>query len=110
MQSDQTPVGQIGVTGITALLGQVATLGRTAQAIAGELARLSEENIDVGAKAVEKLRDARSLQDVASIHTDLVRESMEKSQVHFRKIAEIAAAAPAHTIEYYREFISTFAE
>jgi hypothetical protein len=110
MQTDQTPVGQIGVTGFTALLGQIATLGRTAQAIAGELARLSEENIDVSAKAVEKLRGARSMQDVASIQTDLVRESIEKSQSRFKKIAEIAAAAPGHTVENYRAFVASFTE
>jgi hypothetical protein len=103
-------MGNIGVTGMTALLGQVATLGRTAQAIAEELAKLSEENINVSARAVEKLRAARTLQDVASIQTDLVRESIEKSQNHLKKIAEIAVAAPAHTVENYREFMASFTE
>lgn len=110
MQSDQTPVGQIGVTGYTAMLGQVASFGRTAQAIVGELARLSETNIEVSAKAVEKLRGARSLQDVAAIQTDLMRESIEKSQAHFKKIAEIAAASSGHAVETYREFVSNLTD
>jgi hypothetical protein len=71
---------------------------------------LSEANIDVSNRAVEKLSGARSLQDVASIQTELVRESIAKSQNHFRKIAEIAASTSGHAVENYREFVSTFTE
>ena len=110
MPQNQTSTGEIGVTGFSALLAQVANIGRTAQAIAGEMARLSEDNIDITARTAEKLRAAKSLQDVTSIQTDMIKESFEKTQGHVRKIAEIAAATPAHVVDNYREFVATLSE
>ncbi len=110
MQQDQTATGQIGVTGYSALLGQFANFGRAAQAIAGEMARLSEVNIDITTRTAEKLRAAKSLQDVTSIQTDMMMESFEKTQGHVRKIAEIAVTAPAHAVDNYREFVSTMSD
>jgi hypothetical protein len=110
MPQDQTSTGQIGVTGYSALFGQFANIGRAAQAIAGEIARLSEDNIEITAKTAEKLRAAKSLQDVTSIQTDMMKESFEKTQGHVRKIAEIAVAAPAHVVDNYREFVSTISD
>ena len=110
MPQDQTSTGQTGVPGFSALLGQVANMGRTAQAIVGEMARLSEDNIEITAKTAEKLRTAKSLQDVTSIQTDMIKESFEKTQGHVRKIAEIAATTPASVVDNYREFVSTISD
>jgi hypothetical protein len=110
MPQDQTSTGQIGVTGFSALLGQVMDIGRTAQAIAGEMTRLSADNIEITARTAEKLRAAKSLQDVTSIQTDMIKESFEKTQGHVRKIAEIAAATPAHVVDNYREFVATISD
>ena len=90
-------------------------MGRTAQAIAGEMARLSEDNIEITARTAEKLRTAKSLQDVTSIQTDMIKESFikesfEKTQGHVRKIAEIAVTTPASVVESYREFVSTLSD
>jgi hypothetical protein len=110
MPQNQTSTGQIGVTGYSILIGQFADIGRTAQAIAGEIARLSEDNIEITARTAEKMRAAKSLQDLTSIQTDMIKESFEKTQTHVRKIAEIAVAAPAHVVDHYREFVSTLSD
>ena len=114
MPQNQTSTGQIGMPGYlpgySALLGQFANIGRTAQAIAGEIARLSEDNIEITAKTAEKMLAAKTLQDLTSIQTDMIRESFEKTQGHVRKIAEITAATPAHVVDNYREFVSMISD
>jgi hypothetical protein len=96
---------QTAVFGMNALLGNMSSFGRRAQAIAGEFAKMSEENLAASSKAAERLRGATSLQEVAAIQTDLVRESLECASDHYRKIAEIAASAPQDFARGYSEMM-----
>ena len=85
-------------------------MGRKAQEIAGEFARISEENLNAGSKAAERLRDAKSLQDVTSIQSDLMKEFYETLSEHTRKIAEIASSTPKEMAQKYQEFFSAVSE
>lgn len=109
MASQQT-MEQTSSNGLASLLGGVSTFGRKAQAIAGEFAKLSEENLGAGTKAAEKLRDARSLQDVTAIQSDLLKESFETTNNHYRKIAEIAVSTPQEVAKSYHEFLSAMTD
>jgi hypothetical protein len=106
----QQNIEQAGSNSLASIFGGVSTIGRKAQAIAGELGKLSEENLGAGTKAAEKLRDAKSLQDVTSIQSDLLKESFETTNGHFRKIAEIAASTPQEVAKSYQEFLSAITE
>lgn len=101
---------QTAVSGFNVFLGNVSNLGRRAQAIVGEIAKMSEENIGASTKAAERLREARSYRDVTSIQTDLMKESYECTTAHYRKIAEIAATTPQEMAQGYRELISAITE
>ncbi len=109
MASVQQPF-ETGRNGLASILGGFANMGRKAQEIAGEFAKMSEENIGAGSKAAERLRDAKSLQDVTSIQTDLMKESYETMNAHYRKIAEIAASTPKELAQNYHEFLSVVAD
>lgn len=100
------PMERTAVTGMASIFGGVSSFSRRAQAIAGEFAKMSEENLGAGAKAAERLRDAKSLQDFMTIETDLMKELIETTNAHYRKIAEIAASTPQELAESYREFLS----
>src|SRR5271166_3065651 len=90
-------------SGMHAPFAVLAGMGRRAQAIAAEITKMSQENIDAGAKAAQKLRDVRSLPEVIDIQTDLVRATFETLGAHYPRIAEIATSTPAEIIRSYQE-------
>jgi hypothetical protein len=96
--------------GIPAPFAVIAGMGRKVQAIASEITELSQQNIDAGAKAVQKLREVKSLPEVIDIHTDLVKTTFENLSAHYPRIAEIAAATPVELIESYQEAFGKIAE
>jgi len=101
---------QTNMKGFASILGGVSNFGRKAQAIAGEFAKLSEENIGAGTKAAERLREAKSLEDVTTIQTDLLKESFETINSHYQKIAAIAVSAPQEMAASYREFFAAMTD
>ena len=110
MASTQQPMGQIAASSLGALFGNISQLGRKAQEIAGEFARMSEENLGAGARAAERMRDAKSIDEVASIQTDLMRETYECSASHYRKIAEIAVSTPPEIARNYQNLVSAVSQ
>jgi hypothetical protein len=82
------------LSGLKALLGGFSSVTRNMQAIAGEIAKISEDSLEAGTKATERLRNARSLQEVTEIQSDLLKDSYAKTINHYQKIAELALSAP----------------
>ena len=106
----QQPMEQTAVSGFRTFMGGMSSVGRTAQAIAGEFAKMSEEQLGAGAKAAERLRNAQSLQEVTTIQSELLKESYEFTTNHYRKIAELAISTPQELAQSAREFASTMAQ
>jgi hypothetical protein len=92
--------------GLAAVFGGFSALSLKAQAIAVELAKISEENLGAGARAAERLRDAKSMQDITAIQTDLIKESITTMNEHYRKIGEIAASTPQEVAKSCSEMFS----
>jgi hypothetical protein len=84
--------------------------GRTVQAIFSELSKISQENIEAGSKATQKLREIRSVPDVVDIHTELVNATIETINAHVPRIAEIAVSAPVEIIKSYQDTYNKLAE
>jgi hypothetical protein len=101
---------QTAASGFKSFFGGVSVVNRKAQAIAGEFAKLSQENLEAGANAAARLRDARSLQDVTTIQSELLKKSYETTIGHYRKIAELAISAPQEFARSAREFASGVAQ
>jgi len=106
----QQPIEHTAVSSFRTFFGGVTSVGRKAQEIAGEFAKMSEENIGAGTKAAERLRNAQSLQEVTTIQSELLKESYETTTNHYRKIAELAISTPQELAQSAREFASTFAQ
>lgn len=96
------------VKGLATIFNGVSTIGRKAQEVVGELTKLSEEKLDVGAKAAERLRDAKSIQDITGIQSDWIQSSYQSSSAHYFKIAEIVASTPQEVAKCYSELFTAF--
>jgi hypothetical protein len=101
---------QSAVSNFRTFFGGMSSVGRKAQAIAGEFAKMSEETLGAGAKAAERLQNAQSLQEVTTIQSELLKESYEATTNHYRKIAELAISTPQDLAQSAREFASTMAQ
>ncbi len=84
-------------TGIDGAINDVAINGMTAttkpsQAFAREIAQLSRQALDQTTRHIEELRKAHSMEEVASIQMDFVKESLEHGAQHTRKFAAFGDA------------------
>lgn len=104
------PTEQTAFSGFRTFFGGMSSVSRKAQAIAGEFAKLSEEQFGAGTRAVERLRHAQSFQEVAAIQSELLKDSYEAATNHYRKIAELAISTPRDFAEQAREFASSMAQ
>ncbi len=95
-----------GVSPITVFGG----IGRSWQAIAAEITTMSQENLEAGNKAMEKLSEVKNLPDALSIQSDLVKAAFETIGQHGPRIAQIAASTPAEIIKGYQEAFGKMAE
>jgi hypothetical protein len=78
-------------------------VGRSLQAIATELTTMSQQQVEAGSKAMEKLREAKSLPDALAVQSDLVKAAFENFSEHAPRIAQIAASAPVEIVKGYQE-------
>jgi hypothetical protein len=106
----QQPIEPSAASGFMTLFGGVSAMSRKAQAIAVEFAKMSEETFGVGAKAAERMRGAQSLQDVAAIQSDMLKESYQTTTHHYRRIAELAMFAPQDLAQSAKAFGADLAE
>ncbi len=87
-----------------------AGMGRNAQTIATEITKMSQENIEAGAKAAQMLREVKSLPDVVGIQTDLLKATFETIGAHYPRIVEIVASTPVEIIKGYQEALGKIVE
>lgn len=106
MTSTQQNIGQSSADGLAALVGGVTNFSRKTQEIAGELAKISEKNVGACVNAAERLRGAKTLQDVTTIQIDLMKDAYETMSTHSRKIAEITASTPSEWAKSYGDVFS----
>ncbi len=87
-----------------------AGMGRNVQAIVSEFTKMSQENMESGAKAAEKLREVKNLPEVFAVQSDLVKATFETIGAHYPRIAEIAASTPVEIIKGYQEALGKIAD
>jgi hypothetical protein len=110
MASPQQQTEQSALSGYKAFLGGVTDVSRNMQAIAGEIAKMSEETLEAGTKAAERLRDAHSLQEITDIQSDLLKESYTTTTNRYRRIAELAISTPQHLAQSAEKIAATLVE
>ncbi|MDR3463593.1 MAG: phasin family protein [Beijerinckiaceae bacterium] len=67
---------------------------KSIQTFASEVARLSKETVDETTLLVEKLRGAKTLEDVVALQTSFVQQSFAKYADYTRRFGELFAAVP----------------
>lgn len=95
------------LSGYKMVLDGFSSITRNMQAIVGEIAKMSEDHLEAGTKAAERLRSAHSFQDVTDIQSDLLKDSYTATTNHYRKIAELAMSTPQELAHCSEEFGST---
>jgi hypothetical protein len=110
MTSTQQNSGSSGGDGIAALVGGVTSMSHKAQEIAREIAKLSQENVDLGANAAAKFRNAKTFQDVTTIQMDMMKAAYETMNAHSRKIAQLTAATPSELVKSYGDVVSALSK
>lgn len=75
-------------------LGGFGLATKSIQTFATEVARLSKESVDETTQLVEKLRSAKTIEDVVSIQTSYVQQSFSKYADYTRRIGELFTALP----------------
>ena len=73
------------------------------QAFAGELAQMSKKSIEQASTTMEKLRDAKSLEDLMSIQTTFMREAMESATQRTRRLGEMMTTLPLEITRAYQD-------
>jgi hypothetical protein len=90
-----------------ALFGGV---GRSWQAIATEITTMSQQQVEAGSKAMDKLKEAKSLPDALAVQQDLLKSAFETFSEHAPRIAQIAASTPVEIVKGYQEAFGKMAE
>jgi hypothetical protein len=76
---------------------------KSIQAFALAIAQMSQEAASARtARHIEELRKARSMEEVASIELDFVKQSLEHAAEHTRKVCEMVTTLPLEMAKTYQ--------
>ena len=73
------------------------------QAVAGECFEISQQSFEHASQLLEKLRGARSIQEIMAIQANYVKEAFENAASHARKFGEIMSNFPTEFTKTYQD-------
>lgn len=73
------------------------------QAMAGECFEISKQSFAHASQTLEKLRGARSMEEVVAIQADYVKEAFDNAAQHARKFGELMAVFPNDFTKTYQD-------
>jgi hypothetical protein len=83
---------------------------KSIQTFATEVARLSQETGDETVQLIEKLRDAKSLDEVVSIQSAYVKQSFSNYADYTRRVGELFASLPLEMVKQSQSTLQKTAE
>jgi phasin family protein len=81
----------------------VNSASQQVQAVACEWLEISKQTFEHASQTLEKLRAARSIEEIVAIQANYVRESFENAGNHARKFGEIMSGFPSELTKTYRD-------
>ena len=96
-QQDQRATGTEGAA------SAINAASKNMQAIAGEIFELSKQSFELTTQTLEKLRNARGVDDVVAIQTDFMKEAFERAAQNARKFSELIATFPVEITKSYQD-------
>jgi phasin family protein len=73
------------------------------QAIASEIFDISKQSLEHATQTLEKLRNARGIDEVVAIQTSFVKETFEHAVKHAQKFNEFLTSFPAEITKTYQD-------
>jgi hypothetical protein len=89
----------------TAMAG-FTTATKNMQVIAGEIAKMSMDSYENSAQLIEKLRSAKSWEDIVAIQTGYMKTAYENFASRTQKLGEIMGTMPQEMARSYQQLFS----
>jgi hypothetical protein len=95
-QQDPTAPGREATADVMAsAMDACNAASKNIQAIASEIFDISKQSFEHTTQTMEKLRNARGVEEVAAIQTAYIKEAFEHAAKHAQKFSALMAAFPA---------------
>jgi hypothetical protein len=89
----------------TAMAG-FTTATKNMQVIAGEIAKMSMDSYENSAQLIEKLRSAKSWEDIVAIQTGYMKTAYENFSSRTQKLGEIMGTMPQEMARTYQQLFN----
>ena len=73
------------------------------QSFAGEVAQMSKQSFEHASTAVEKLREAKTFEELMSIQSSFMREAIEAATQRTRRLGEMMTTLPLEMTRAYQD-------
>ncbi len=90
--------------------GHWAATSQKIQAFTAEIAEMSKTSYEHSLQTMEKLRSAKSLEELLSIQSGFVQDSFESLSQRSRKLSEMMSSMPLEMAKTYRDAMMKAAE
>ncbi len=90
--TDQTNMKSI--PGVDSAQANYSAVTKSMQTFTSEMQKMSKESIDATTHLMDKLRGAKSMEDVVSIQTSFMQESFSKYADFTRRFGELMVSVP----------------
>ena len=88
------PDTQDAKAGMDQAMANLSEATKSAQMLAAEMTKISKENLDNTSALMEKLRGAKSVEEVVSLQTGFVQQSFASYSEYTRRISELMMKLP----------------
>jgi hypothetical protein len=92
--------------GVDTAMAGFTTATKNMQVIAGEIAKMSMDSYENSAQLIEKLRGAKSWEDIVAIQTGYMKTAYENFSSRTQKLAEIMGTMPQEMARSYQQLFN----
>jgi hypothetical protein len=89
--------------GIDTAMAGFTTATKNMQVIAGEIAKMSMESYENSAQLIEKLRGAKSWEDIVAVQSGYMKTAYENFAARTQKLAEMMGTMPQEMARSYQQ-------
>ena len=98
--------GEAGKDRIDTAMAGFTTATKNMQVIAGEIAKMSMDSYENSAQLIEKLRAAKSWEDIVAIQTGYMKTAYENFASRTQKLGEIMGTMPQEMARTYTQLFN----
>jgi hypothetical protein len=92
--------------GVDTAMAGFTTATKNMQVIAGEIAKMSMDSYENSAQLIEKLRGAKSWEDIVAIQSGYMKTAYENFSSRTQKLAEIMGTMPHEMARSYQQLFN----